>query len=514
MGTPPADGDYLTDLEYTGHFYPFLAPARLAYAAAINGHRAPSLERFTWCELGCGKGITALLLAALHPGGEFIACDLNPHHIEYGESLRRAAGVENLRFHAKSIGQMLDDDLPPCDFIVMHGLYSWVPAPVRDEIHAFLRRFLKPGGLVLASYNALPGWAPLQPLRQMMRTLAAAQSGDSAQKVRGAFDRLKRLAEGGAGYFRDVPAAAAHLDEMAQRDVRYLAHEYLTPCNTPFHFAEVAQAMAGAGLAYAGSATPRHNYLELMAPPEFDGLLAAAGSRVELETLRDFLVNTRFRRDIYIAAPAADGAAPDLSGLAFCLTGVPGRLPLKAGDESPVLFDIEPEAQAVAAIHALLERGPASALQIHHAAGKATAEESSVLIQKLVVAGHLDPCPPAAPAVGWPRVNAILVETALRERLPNIPLACPGMGNAVYTETLHAAAVEAALAHADPATAAEQVLARLRNLGHAVQRASASGASEAVDQGEIADYVTDLWHVLRNVPSDGAQLMRLYGFMS
>ena len=68
------DGGYLTDVEYTGDVCPQLAPAWLGYIAAINGYAAPPLSGgFTWCELGCGKGLTTLLLAATHPTGDFYA---------------------------------------------------------------------------------------------------------------------------------------------------------------------------------------------------------------------------------------------------------------------------------------------------------------------------------------------------------------------------------------------------------------------------------------------------------
>jgi len=510
---------YLTDLEYTGHFYPFLAPARLAYAAAINGHRPPPVDEFTWCELGCGKGITPLLLAALHPRGRFFACDLNPAHIDHGEALRRAAGVDNLRLYAASIGEMLAAALPPCDYIVLHGVYGWVPAAVRAEIHAFVQRFLKPGGLVFVSYNALPGWAHLQPVRDMMRFLAAGEPGDAPERVQGALARLKFLADNGAGFFRDLPAAAAHVDEMLGRDVRYLAHEYLTPHGSAFHFAEIARAMAASGLAYAGSAIPRHNYVELMAPARFEGVLATARSRVELETLRDFIVNTAFRRDLYAAQPdrgtaGAPASLEAFDGLNFCLAELPEKLPLRAAQDAPLAFDLTPERAAVEAIHAQLMHGPACAQTLHRALGATTLEGTLALIQKLVVAGHLDPCPPPACRTGWPAVNSVLVEAALRERLAQVPLACPRTGTAFSSETVHAAALEAALSHASPAAAAQGFIARLRQAGQRVYRESASGAPEAVVDDELATCATDLWQGLHDPSGATARQMRLLGLLA
>jgi SAM-dependent methyltransferase len=509
---------YLTDLEYTGHFYPFLAPAQLAYTAAVSGYRTPSLEGFNWCELGCGKGITALLLAALHPGGAFHACDLNPDHIAYGEAQRRAAGVDNLKLYANSVGQMLQAELPAFDFIVMHGLYGWVPEAVREEIHAFLRRFLKPGGLVFASYNALPGWAALQPLGRMMRFFAQAESGDSAAKARHALARLQDLADQGAAYFRDTPAAAERLAEMAGQDLRYLAHEYLTPHGAAFHFADVAERMAGIGLAYAGSTTPRHNYAELMAPRRFETVLATARSRPELETLRDFIVNTHFRRDVYTAQPAAPGGglaplAPGaFAGLAFRLTDLPEKLRWHAAEDDTVGFDLRSEQAAVAAVHARLLAGPSGAQALAEML-ETDVLATQALIEKLVLAGHIEPCPPPVNLPGWPRINRILVAAALAERLPEIPLACPAAASAIRTDTAHAAALDAVLEHDGPDAAAQALLTRLRGLGQRVHRRAEDGSVEAVDDAALAAYVAELWHELRDPESTGAGRLRLHGLL-
>lgn len=519
MRSDTESAGYITELEYTGHFYPFLAPARLAYTAAINGYRAPAVDDFTWCELGCGKGITPLVLAAVHPRGRFFACDLNPAHVEHGEALRRAAGVDNLRLYAASIRQMLDEPLPRFDYIVLHGVYGWVPGAVREEIHAFVSRFLKPGGLLFVSYNALPGWAHIEPLREMMRFLAAGEPGDAAQRAQRALARLKALADMGAGFFRDLPAAAAHVEDMARRDVPYLAHEYLTPHGSAFHLAEVARAMAACGLAYAGSAIPRHNYAELMAPARFGEVLAGARSRIELETLRDFIVNTAFRRDVYAAQPdcGTHGAARSLAafdGIHFGLADLPEKLPLRAAESAAVAFDLEGERAAVEAVHALLMEGPAGAPAIAEALGRPAPEAALAFIQKLVVAGHLDPCPPCGAGHGWPRVNDALLEAALRARQPRLTLASPRAGSGFDSDTVHGAAIAAALSANTPDDAAQAFLAQLRRTSQRVFREGAAGRAETVNDAELGAYAAELCRSLQDGGGATARHMRLLGLLA
>ena len=512
------DGGYLTDVEYTGDFFPQLAPAWLAYIAAINGYAAPPLSGgFTWCELGCGKGLTTLLLAATHPTGDFHACDFNPAHIEYAERLRRAAGVSNAHFHPRSFAQMLDAELPAFDFIVLHGVYSWVPDAVRGEIRALIRRRLKPGGLVLVSYNALPGWAHIEPIRRMMRAWADGAPGDSLDKARAAFAHVEFLAQNGAGYFATLPAAAAHLERIREQDIRYVAHEYLTPHGDPFYFAEVAAPMRAIGLAFAGSMTPADNYPDLMVPEPFRRLLAAAPDRAALETQRDFVLNTSFRQDLYAAQPQA--GLPDdlplerLGHTAFCLTGLPDRLPLKQ-THGALDFDLADQAAPVRAIHAFLATGPALAADIHRAAGTGAEGETSFLIQQLVVAGHLAPCTPVRAAPGWMSINSVLVEAGLREQRQRIPLASPAIGSATYTEIVHAAAIEATAGHDHPDDAAGSVLARLRAFGHPVDRLAPAGEARPATDAEVLEHVATVWRALHDPAGPDRRLLRLLGVLA
>jgi trans-aconitate methyltransferase len=509
---------YITDVEYTGDFFPHLAPARLAYIATINGHRAPGLDgRFTWCELGCGQGITALVLAATHPSGEFHACDFNAAQIERAEALRRAGGVDNLRFHARSFGEMLDEDLPPLDFIVLHGVYSWVPEAARGEIREFIRRRLAPGGLVMASYNAMPGWAHLQPIRRMMRAHAEAAPGSSLDKARAAFAYLDFLARNRASYFAALPAAADHLAKMATQDIRYVAHEYLTPHGDPFWFDEVAAAMATAGLAFAGSMTPADNYPELMMPAAFRSLVESAPTRAALEAHRDVVANTSFRQDLYVAQapgpldPAIGLAA--LAGTAFCLAGLPDALPLKRA-QGWLQFDLTDQAAAVRVIHARLAGGPASAVQLHTAARTGNEDETAFLIQQLVVSGHLAPCPPVRPPAGWMQVNSALIEAGIREQRREVPLACPLTGSASYFEPVSAAAIEAAARIGDADTAGRQVLARLRCHGHPVNRYGPAGERSTVTDAEIVEHVASVWRGLRDPANPDRRRLQLSGVLA
>ncbi len=509
-----AQQGYVTDVEYTGDFYAHLSPAWMAYIAAVNGFAAPRLDGdFTWCELGCGKGVTAVLLAATHPRGDFHACDFNARHIEYGEALRVASGVRNLRLYPSHFSRMLEEDLPHFDFVALHGVYSWVPEPVREEIHAFLRAKLKPGGLAMVSYNAMPGWAHLLPVRRLMRDCAETVPGDSLAKARAAFAYASAMAEAGAGFFATLPAAAAHLGTVAGHDIRYVAHEYMTPHGKPFYFIDVEKAMLGCGLAYAGCMNPPDNYAELMMPAKFLPLAPSRG-RSTLQSHRDFVMNTGFRQDLYASQPAVAQMPQDIgldgfAGLAFALQALPEQLPLTAAGE--LAFDLGPSERAVRAVHSILERGPAGPRAIRAALGAISETECSFLIQQLVVARHIVPCAASRASTGWSPAASAMVEAGLRDQLQQVPLACPATGSATYVEVLHAASIEAAARQGDAYQAGQGVLAHVRRLAHPVNLHDESGASRTASDEEIVRYVASTWRRLRDPGSPEARLLRLLG---
>src|SRR3712207_297474 len=93
-------GGYVSDIEYTAGFYGDQAPGLLDATCIVNGYAPPRAAPgpFRYCELGCGQGLTANLLAAANPLGEFVAVDFNPAHIARARASAEEAGLTNIRF--------------------------------------------------------------------------------------------------------------------------------------------------------------------------------------------------------------------------------------------------------------------------------------------------------------------------------------------------------------------------------------------------------------------------------
>src|SRR5262249_55423655 len=146
------------DTPYPETFFRELSPVWLSYAATLNGAAAPNVhEPFVYLELGCGFAQSTIVNAAAFPHAEFHACDVSAQHVEGARRHVAALSVRNIHLHEMSFERLATQALPQFDFIVLHGVYSWIGAEARAATRRIIRERLKPGGLVYLSYNCLPG---------------------------------------------------------------------------------------------------------------------------------------------------------------------------------------------------------------------------------------------------------------------------------------------------------------------------------------------------------------------
>jgi SAM-dependent methyltransferase len=294
---------YITDVSYIPGFYPNMAPVAMRYVAALNRVKPPAAsDGFRYLELGCGLGRALTTLAAANPQGEFVGIDVNPDHTAVVEKEITVGQLTNARVLMADFGR-LPNDLGQFEFIALHGVFSWVSQDVRDQILAIAQERLAPGGLLLVSYNAMPGWTHLQPIRGILRQYAALRQGDSLQRIRDALAYLVYIRDKQAKYFIDNPRAAAYVDGLLKQDIRYLAHEYLNEHWTSFYFSDVAGMFGNAGLAFVGSLPVFTNFWDLCVRPEFQELFRTTTNRLVTESHKDFCANTAFRWDVYAKRP-------------------------------------------------------------------------------------------------------------------------------------------------------------------------------------------------------------------
>lgn len=471
---------YVFDVAYTTGFYREIAPGWLSTAAMLLGHRPPDTTRpFRWAELGCGHGLSANIFAASHPHGEFHGFDFNPSHVESGRRLAASTGLGNAHFHELSFEDMAnapEGRLPQFDFMVAHGIWSWVSPATREQMMAAIRRYLAPGGLLYVSYNTLAGWTAMLPVQKFIREYARVHPGNSAEVTQAAIGYVREMIKGDAAFFAGHPSVAARLEATASMDGRYLAHEYLNANWDPTTFTQVQDVLGEAKVGYIGSATLIENIDAVAVPPATLKLIQGTNDLRMREMIRDFGSNRAFRRDLYRRGtdqPLSGEQREMLDGVHLVGTGrekeqtiqIPtgiGQLGLRMDIYTPILTR--------------LAEGPMSIRDLRQTAVLAQQPLSETLQAAafMMTGGLAHPVvapqtAPAATAATQALNTAIAGFNALGGALP--VLASPVAGTAVTADFVETLMLPELLAgRAEPAALVEMVLARLAYTNRSVVR--------------------------------------------
>jgi methyltransferase-like protein/cyclopropane fatty-acyl-phospholipid synthase-like methyltransferase len=280
-------------------------PDHLAALAILNGLDSAPPERCRVLELGCADGGNLIPMAAEYPESHFTGIDLSPRQIESGRESVIETGLTNIELRAMSILDV-DDSLGAFDYILCHGVFSWVTPDVQEKILEICRAHLTPKGVAYISYNTYPGWHLREVVRDMV-VFHARHVTDPEERTARAFELVQFLAEtsagGGEAHALIMRTAREHFEEFRQRPT-YLAHEYLERTNTPMYFHEFAARAAQHGLQYMSEAEPSAMEADNLAPAVAERLHGFTSDRIELEQYVDFAVNRMFRRTLLCHADA------------------------------------------------------------------------------------------------------------------------------------------------------------------------------------------------------------------
>lgn len=397
---------------YPARFHREMAPSWLAMILNARGLAAPALTATRWCEIGCGQGFDTLLLAAANPGIEFVGIDIDPRHIEAGADLARRAGLMNVRLIHADIRDpaALGDIGGPFDFILSHGVYSWVSAEVQAAIHGFIADRLALGGIAGIHYLSQPGAALFSALRAALGAV-----GGPEVPVEARLQVLARMAEAGAGLFAHYPQAQSLVRQLQAEPAEFVIHEYLTRDCTLLTAGDMITRMGDQGLSFAGSTRPIENYDNVSLPANTQALIAAQPDGVLRENLRDIARNQHHRFDIYVNQPQrldAQARAELAAGRRFM-----GLRNVRA----PLVFEtavgpVDGPAEIFAPILERLAQGPVdlvSLARLPQFAGQAGVVEQALMM--LVGAGIAHPMLPGAPdRAAATRLNALLPEGGLK----------------------------------------------------------------------------------------------------
>jgi methyltransferase-like protein len=240
-------------MPYRSHPFRQSHPTRLAAVARLFGLDAPAVERCRVLELGCSSAGNLAAMAVEHPGSRFVGIDASSRQIADGWKLVEAAGLRNIQLKHMDILD-IGEDFGEFDYIISHGVFSWVPPRVQDRMLEICRRHLAANGVAYISYNTYPGWHIRGIVRDMM-LYRGMQFGDPETRLAQAKSLVEFVAQATRGddnpYKRMLQNELRHIGQMEDY---YLHHDHLEENNLPVYFHEFARRLAVNGLQYLGEA--------------------------------------------------------------------------------------------------------------------------------------------------------------------------------------------------------------------------------------------------------------------
>jgi SAM-dependent methyltransferase len=291
---------YPTEIEYTYGYYRELCPTYLRLACLSAGIATAKADPLKYLELGFGQGVSINIHAAGNEG-DFWGTDFNPSQAAHARELAEASGSSATLLDASFAELAARPDLPHFDIIGLHGIWTWISEENSRVVVDIIRRKLKVGGLVYVSYNCLPGWAPAMPLRHLMKLHAnlAAEAAGLVAKVDGAVAFAQQVIDSGALYFRANPAVGERLKALSGLRRNYLVHEYFTEDWRPITFSDMSRVLEDAKLDFVGSANLLDHVEAVNLSEAGQKLLSGISHPILRQSVRDYLVNQQFRRDIF-----------------------------------------------------------------------------------------------------------------------------------------------------------------------------------------------------------------------
>ena len=305
-----------SELGYKSMPFPYTTPATLEAYAALVGVSAPNPKTARVLELGATYGGNIISQALFNPDATFVGIELSQEQVEKGNEVIANAGLTNVSLIQSDIAS-IGSEIGTFDYIIAHGVYSWVDDGVKDALLRLIDEHLAEDGIAYISYNTYPGWHTMDEVRQLMmfsnrdktqfnhkeKVLHGKTIGSIVGSQILKYDNLKERNSKFLGALRSI----------MQKDEYYVGHDHLEPNNDPVYFYQFNDHLGAHNLAYLCDAD-----LTLSMVRSFDADIAdtldklAPNDYVAQEQYLDFMLDTTFRKSIICKSKHAESVTYDM----------------------------------------------------------------------------------------------------------------------------------------------------------------------------------------------------------
>lgn len=277
--------------QYESYSYSQTHPEHLYTLARLFGLNPPDFQTARVLELGCASGGNLIPMAFQYPSMTCVGIDLSAAQVDAGRALIQALELKNIELRNESL---MDFDGSEYDYIICHGLYSWVDKDHQEQIMKLVQKQLNPLGIAYISYNTYPGWRMVQSIRDMMlyHTQGIHDPEQKAQQARALLNFIVEGLEGEKTPYADF--LRYEIELLKKQPNSYLLHDHLEEHNQPLYFYEFIDKAAEHQLSYLSDAHLVSMYVGNL-PQQFAQELGRVNNIVLTNQYMDFIRNQRFR---------------------------------------------------------------------------------------------------------------------------------------------------------------------------------------------------------------------------
>ena len=287
------------EILYKGHPFCQTHPDRLATIGRLFGMQPAPVDQCRVLEVGCADGGNLLPMAYALPGSEFVGIDLGERGIASGQEKAQSLRLTNVQLRVLDLMQA-GASLGSFDYIIAHGVYSWVPPAVQDGLMALCRRSLNPHGIAFISHSVHPG-AHIRTMVAEMLQFHARRFSEPQQQIEQARALLRFLASARTESDPYTVLLQDNLQSVAARDPHTVFHDELGECH-PLYFWQFAERAAHHELQYLGESDFWEMQETAQGPEVAQALRSLARNLIDKEQYMDFVKCRRFRQTLLCGA--------------------------------------------------------------------------------------------------------------------------------------------------------------------------------------------------------------------
>lgn len=291
------------EVPYRSVAFPQTHPCRIGALATLMGLQPADVRTSRILEIGCASGGNIIPMADQYPQSQCLGIDLSSRQIADGERTIRETGLANVELKACDVTQF-EPEPGAFDYIICHGVFSWVEPRVQEQILKVCQTGLSPNGVALISYNALPGWHLRGVIRGIMKWRADQFEGVT-EKLTQSREMLNFVSGVLAGDSSPYGAwIRSEVEAVTRAEDSYIFHEHLEETNRPFYFTEFMELAGRFQLKYVAEADFGSMSLDGFTDVVSAAVRSSTRSLIETEQLVDFLRQRMFRQTILARSDA------------------------------------------------------------------------------------------------------------------------------------------------------------------------------------------------------------------